>query len=73
MRTNLQTSSRQQEVVAYFAKAVKYYRDKELLVVSLNTTMYDKVWYCDSSRPTDLITSDCLTRDWIDVMVVLNE
>jgi hypothetical protein len=30
-RTNLYTS--RQEVVAYFAKAMKHYRDKEMLVV----------------------------------------
>jgi hypothetical protein len=36
MRTNLQISSRQQDVVAYFAKAIKYYRDKKLLVVPFN-------------------------------------
>jgi hypothetical protein len=33
MRTNIQTSSRRQEVVAYFAKVMKYYRDKELLFI----------------------------------------
>jgi hypothetical protein len=35
MRTNLQTS--QQEVVAYFDKAMGHYRDKEMLVVPFNT------------------------------------
>jgi hypothetical protein len=35
-RTNLQTSSRRQEVVAYFVKAMRNYRDKDLLVVLLN-------------------------------------
>jgi hypothetical protein len=49
-----------------FAKAIKYYRDKDILVVPFNTgnlwvtlaisTKYDQVWYCDSSRPTDPIT-----------------
>jgi hypothetical protein len=83
MRTNLQTSSRRQEVVAYFAKAMKYYRDKELLVVPFNTgnhwvtltisTKYDQIWYCDSSRPTYTITGDRLTRDWTDVKAILNE
>jgi hypothetical protein len=29
--------------------------------------------YCDSSRPTDPITSDRLIRDWADVITVLNE
>jgi hypothetical protein len=82
MRTNLQISSRRQEVV-YFAKAMKYYRDKELLVVPFNTgnhwvtlaisTKYNQVCYCDSSRPIDPITGDWLTRDWTDAMAVLNE
>jgi hypothetical protein len=34
--TNLQSSSRQQEVVAYFAKAMRHYRGKEILVVPFN-------------------------------------
>jgi hypothetical protein len=37
MRTNLQTSSQRQKVVAYFVKAMTYYGDKELLVVPFNT------------------------------------
>jgi hypothetical protein len=36
MRSNLQTSGRQQEVVQYFAKAMKYYRDKKILVIPFN-------------------------------------
>jgi hypothetical protein len=36
MRSNLQTSSRQQEVDQYFTKAMKYYRDKEILVIPFN-------------------------------------
>jgi hypothetical protein len=83
MRSNLQTRSRRQEVVQYFAKAMKYYSDKEILVVTFNMgnhwvtlaifIKYDQVWYCDSSRPTDPITDDRLTYDWTDVMAVLNE
>jgi hypothetical protein len=52
-RINLQTS-RWQEVVAYFAKAMRHYRDKEMLVVPFNmsnhwvtlsiSTKYDQVW-----------------------------
>jgi hypothetical protein len=67
-RTNLQSSSRQQEVVAYFARAMRHYRDKEMLVVLFNmgnhwvtlsiSIKYDQVWYCDSSRPIDPITGD---------------
>jgi hypothetical protein len=58
---------------------MKYYRDKKLLVVPFNmgnpnnSITYDQVWYCDSSWPTDLITSDQLICDWTDVMAVLNE
>jgi hypothetical protein len=66
MRTNLYTS--RQEVVAYFTKAIKHYRDKEMLVVLFNTgnhwvtqsisTKYDQVRYYDSSRLTDPITGE---------------
>jgi hypothetical protein len=35
MRTNLSTS--RQEVVAYFVKTMRHYRDKEMVVVPLNT------------------------------------
>jgi hypothetical protein len=62
---------------------MKHYKDKEMLVVPFNTgnhwvtlsisTKYDQVWYYDSSRPTDPITGKRLTRDWTDVMAVLNE
>jgi hypothetical protein len=62
---------------------MKHYIDKEMLVIPFNignhwvtlsiSTKYDQVWYCDSSRPTDPITGERLTRDWIDVIVVLNE
>jgi hypothetical protein len=67
-RTNLQTSSRGQEVVAYFVTTMRNYRDKEFLVIPFNTgnhwvtleisTKYDQVWYCDSRRATDPITGD---------------
>jgi hypothetical protein len=35
LRTNLHTS--QQEVAAYFVKAMRHYRDNEMLVVPFNT------------------------------------
>jgi hypothetical protein len=35
MRPNLKTS--RQEVVAYFTKAIRHYKDKEMLVVPFNT------------------------------------
>jgi hypothetical protein len=51
MRSNLHMS--RQEVVAYFAKAMRHYRDKEMLVVPFNmgnhsvtlsiSTKYDQV------------------------------
>jgi hypothetical protein len=69
--------------VAYFVIAMAHHKDKEMLVVSFNTgnywvtlsisTKYDQVWYYDSSRLIDPITSDRLTRDWNDVISVLNE
>jgi hypothetical protein len=81
MRTNIDTN--RPEVIVYFAKAMKHYRDKEMLVVSFNTgnhwvtllisTKYNQVWYCDSSKPTYPIIGEQLTHDWTDVMVVLNE
>jgi hypothetical protein len=62
---------------------MRHYRDKEMLVVPFNvgnhwitlsiSTKYDQVWYCDSSRPINLITDNRLTRDWTDVIAVLNE
>jgi hypothetical protein len=65
-RTNLHINST--EVVAYFAKAMTHYKDKEILVIPFNTgnhwitlsisMKYDHVWYCDSLRPTDPITGD---------------
>jgi hypothetical protein len=66
MRHNLETSEK--EVVTYFAKTMRYYRDKEILTVPFNTgnhwvtlsifTKYGQVWYYDSSRPTDPITDE---------------
>jgi hypothetical protein len=83
MRTNLQTTSSRQEVVQYFIKAMRHYRNKEMLIVPFNTgnhwvtlsifTKYDQVWYCDSLRPTYPITDDRLTHDCTDIMTILNE
>jgi hypothetical protein len=82
MRTNQQTASSRQEVVQYFVKAMKHYRDKEILVIPFNmdnhwvtlsiSTKYDQVRYCDSLRMTDPITCDRLTCDWTNVMTILN-
>jgi hypothetical protein len=66
MRTNIDTN--RPKVVAYFAKAMRPYRDKEMLVIPFNTgnhwitrsisIKYDQVWYCDSSKPIDPITGE---------------
>jgi hypothetical protein len=82
-RTNLLAVSSQKDVVAYFVKAMRHYSDKEILVVPFNTgnhwvtlaifTKYDQVWHCDSAKLTDSITGERLTRDWTDIMVVLDE
>jgi hypothetical protein len=37
------------------------------------STKYDQVWYCNSSRLTYPIIGNRHTRDWIDVIAVLNE
>jgi hypothetical protein len=82
MRTQIRLSWK--EVVAYFVKAMKHYNDdKEMLVIPFNTgvhwvnlsisTKYDQILYCDSSRPIDSKTGDWLTRDWSDVISVLDE
>jgi hypothetical protein len=81
MRTNLHTS--RQEVIAYFAKAMRHNTDKEILVIPFNmgnhwvtlsiSTMYDQIWYYDSSKSTDSIIRERLTHVWIDVIVVLNK
>jgi hypothetical protein len=81
MRTNLHMS--RQEVVAYFAKAMRHYRDKVMLVLPFNmgnrwvtlsiSTKYDQVLYYDSSRLTDPIIGEQLTHDWTDVIAILHE
>jgi ABC-type bacteriocin/lantibiotic exporter with double-glycine peptidase domain len=81
-RTNLLTASSRKDVVGYFVKAMRHYSDKEILVILFNTgnhwvilaisTKYHQVWYCDCARPTDSITDKQLTRDWTDIMAVLD-
>jgi hypothetical protein len=83
MATRTQFHLNRLDIVKYFVKAVRHYKDKEMLVVPFNTgnhwttlsisTKYDRVWYCDSSRPTDSRTDDRLTHDWSDVISVLGE
>jgi hypothetical protein len=53
MRTNLLVASSRKDVVAYFVKAMRYFSDKEILVIPFNTgnhwvtlaisTKYDQV------------------------------
>jgi hypothetical protein len=67
----------------HIIKVMRHYSDKEILVIPFNMgndwvtlpifIKYDQVWYCDSARPTDLITGEQLTHDWTDIMVVLDE
>jgi Ulp1 family protease len=72
------------EVMKYLVWATRYYKDKkEMLIVPYNTgshwvlltisMRHDQVWYCDSNRPTDLATGKRGTRDYSEVMAVLNE
>jgi hypothetical protein len=66
-----------------FFKAMRHYSDKKILVVPFNTgnhwvtlvisTKYDQAWYCDFTRPTYSITGERLTRDWTDIMAVLDD
>jgi hypothetical protein len=37
MRTNLLVASSRKDVVAYFVKAMRYFSDKEILVILFNT------------------------------------
>ena len=70
-------------VVKYLVKAMRFYKDKEMLNIPYSTvnhwilvtisTMYDQVWYCDSSRPADPDTGERLTRDYDDVISIINE
>jgi hypothetical protein len=62
---------------------MRHYSDKKILVVLINmdnhwvtlaiSIKYDQVWYYNFVRPTDSITGKRLTRDWTDIMVVLDE
>jgi hypothetical protein len=72
------------EVVKYLCRALRYYRGKkEMLVVPYNTgshwvllaisTRHDQVWYFDSNRPTDPATGKRGTRDYSEVMAVIDE
>jgi hypothetical protein len=83
MRTNLLVASSRKDVRAYFVRAMRHYSDKEILVIPFNMgnhwvtlaifTKYNQVWYCDSTRPTGSITDERPTRDWADIMTVLDK
>jgi hypothetical protein len=72
------------EVVKYLVWTMCYYKDKkDKLIVLYNTSSHwvlltilmrhNQVWYCDSNRPMDPATSKRGTRDYSEVMAVLNE
>jgi hypothetical protein len=72
------------EVVKYLVWIMCYYKDKkDKLIVLYNMgshwvlltilMRHNQVWYCDSNRPMDPATSKRGTRDYSEVMAVLNE
>jgi hypothetical protein len=83
MARTTQIHLNQIDIVSYFVKAMRHYKDEEMLVVPFNTsnhwitlsisTKYNQVLYCDSSRPIGSRTSDRLTRDWSDVINILDK
>jgi hypothetical protein len=71
------------EVMKYLVRAIRYYKDKnEMLIVPYNTgshwvlltisMRHNQVWYCDSNRPTDQATGKRGTCDYSEVMGVRN-
>jgi hypothetical protein len=82
-RTNLLAANSRKDVIAYFIRAMRHYSDKEISVIPFNmgnhwvtlaiSTKYAPVWYCDSARLTNLITTERLTCDWADIIAVLDE
>jgi hypothetical protein len=82
MMTIIQTEKA--EVVKYLVRAMRYYKDKkEMLIVPYNmgshwvlltiSKRHNQVWYCDSNMSTDPATGKRGTRDYSEVMAVLNE
>ena len=67
----------------YLVRAMRHYSDKEYLMISYNpgghwlliniSTKYDRVWYFDSNKPRDPDTGERLTRDYSDVMSIIDE
>jgi hypothetical protein len=84
MMTTTVIQTEKAKVVKYLMWAMRYYKDKkEILIIPYNTgnhwvlltisTRHDQVWYCDSNRPIDPATGKRGTRDYSEVMDVLNE
>jgi hypothetical protein len=84
MMTTTVIQTEKAEVVKYLVRAMRYYEDKkEMLIVPYNTgshwvlltisMRHNQIWYCDSNRPTDPATGKRGTRDYSEVLAVLNE
>jgi hypothetical protein len=81
MRTQLLPD--RESVVKYIVQAMCHYNEKEMLGILFNTgnhwlflnisATYNQVWHCDSVRPTDPHTGEGVTRDYTDVMPILDE
>jgi hypothetical protein len=72
------------EVVKYLVREMHYYKEKkEMLIVPYNmgshwvlltiSMRHNQVWYCDSNRLIDPTTGKRGTRDYSEVMAILNE
>jgi hypothetical protein len=84
MMTTTVIQTEKAKVVKYLVRAMRYYKvKKEKLIVPYNTgshwllltisMRHNQVRYCDSNRPTDPTTGKRGTRDYSEVMAVLNE
>jgi hypothetical protein len=84
MMTTTVIQAEKAEVMKYLVQAMRYYKDKkEMLIIPYNTgshwmlitisMRHNQVWYCDSNRSIDSATGKQGTRDYSEVMVVLNE
>jgi hypothetical protein len=72
------------EVVKYLVREMHYYKEKkEMLILPYNmgshwvlltiSMRHNQVWYCDSNRSIDPTTGKRGTRDYSEVMAILNE
>jgi hypothetical protein len=84
MMTTTIIQTEKAEVMKYLVRAMHYYKDKkEMLIIPYNTGSYwvlhtismrhNQVWYYDSNWLTDPATSKRGTRDYSEVMAILNE